>query len=135
MTGMTPTALHVTPTRLRAGVWEGVLDVTGTTVAPRIEVLHQDTPLPDVVVAADAATPGRYALAVPIPAALVSDGVQTFVIRDAQTGQTLGSFAIVTGAPLDQDLRAEIDLLRAELDLLKRAFRRHCVDTMTDRGD
>jgi hypothetical protein len=26
-------------------------------------------------------------------------------------------------------LRAEVDLLRAELDMLKRAFRRHCVET------
>ena len=27
------------------------------------------------------------------------------------------------------DLRAEMDLMRAELDMLKRAFRRHCVET------
>jgi hypothetical protein len=30
---------------------------------------------------------------------------------------------------LDEDIRAEVDLLRAELDLLKRAFRRHCSET------
>jgi hypothetical protein len=58
---------------------------------------------------------------------ILNDGVQTFVIQNA--GQTLGSFSIVSGRPLDHDLRSEIDLLRAELDLLKRAFRRHCVET------
>jgi hypothetical protein len=30
---------------------------------------------------------------------------------------------------LAEDIRAEMDLLRAELDLLKQAFRRHCVET------
>jgi hypothetical protein len=30
---------------------------------------------------------------------------------------------------MEEDIRAELDLLRAELDLLKRAFRRHCVET------
>lgn len=32
--------------------------------------------------------------------------------------------SLVAGAPLDIDLRVEIDLIRAELDLLKREFRR-----------
>jgi hypothetical protein len=31
---------------------------------------------------------------------------------------------------MEDDLRAEVDLLRAELDMLKRAFRRHCLETM-----
>jgi hypothetical protein len=31
--------------------------------------------------------------------------------------------------PLEEDIRAEVSLLRAELDLLKRAFRRHCAET------
>ena len=37
---------------------------------------------------------------------------------------------MITGEPVEDDLRGEIDLLRAELDMLKRAFRRHCIDTM-----
>ena len=36
---------------------------------------------------------------------------------------------IVTGVAMEDDVRAEIDLLRAELDMLKRAFRRHCLET------
>jgi hypothetical protein len=47
-----------------------------------------------------------------------------------ETGETLAHFTIITGVPMEDDLRAEVDLLRAELDMLKRAFRRHCVETL-----
>ncbi|TCP40608.1 hypothetical protein [Rhodovulum marinum] len=124
------TGLRLTATRLRAGVWEGVLDGAAGEAPPAIEVVHLETPLSGVTLTPDADLPGRYAVRVPIPADLLSDGVQTFVVREAAGGATLASFAIVAGAPLDHDLRAEIDLLRAELDLLKKAFRRHCVETM-----
>ncbi len=66
---------------------------------------------------------------VPIPADRIADGVQTFVIRDRRAEQVLASFSIVSGDALAEDIRAEIGLLRAELDLLKKAFRRHCVET------
>ncbi len=50
------------------------------------------------------------------------------MIRDTQTDETLDSFAIVAGEPLDDALHAEVILLRAELDMRKRAFRRHCLE-------
>jgi len=128
VTDMAAAPIRLTGTRLHAGVWEGVLDVRGG-AAPDIEVTHLDRPLSGISVTPDAALPGRHALAVPIPAGLISDGVQTFVVRDRAGGATLASFAIVAGAALEQDLRAEIDLLRAELDLLKKAFRRPCTET------
>jgi len=37
--------------------------------------------------------------------------------------------AIADGEALGDDMRVEIELPRAELDMLKRAFRRHCVET------
>ncbi len=55
--------------------------------------------------------------------------MQTFLITETASGVRLGSFAIVTGEPLEDDIRAELDLLRAELDMLKKAFRRHCLET------
>lgn len=115
--------------RLRAGVWEGVLDVGHGGAAPGIEVLHLGERLDGVTVTPDPDAPGRYAVAVPIPAEMLSDGLQTFVIRDAGRGETLSSLAVLAGAPLEEDLRAEIALLRAELELLQRAFRRHCRET------
>lgn len=122
--------MELTKLRIRGGVWEGVLSGAPEGAAPRLEVLHLEAPVEGVSVTADPAAPGRFLVAVPIPAELLGDGVQSFVIRDAAGGETLASFAIVTGEPLEEDIRAELDLLRAELDLLKKAFRRHCLETM-----
>lgn len=119
----------LTASRLRAGVWEGELRTPdGSNALPRIELVHLEAPLP----APDplpAETAGRWHLRVPIPGALISEGVQTFVIRNAESGARLGAFSIVAGEIFEDDLRAEIDLLRAELDMLKKAFRRHCLET------
>jgi hypothetical protein len=67
---------------------------------------------------------------VPIPPQVLNEGVQTFLIRDRDNGETLAHFTIITGVAMEDDLRAEVDLLRSELDMLKRAFRRHCVETL-----
>lgn len=115
-------------TRIRAGVWEGVL--SGAGAAPQVEAVHDGSALPGVTVTPVPDRAGEHAVRVPIPAAVLSEGVQTFVLRDPATGATLSHFTIVTGVPLDEDIRAEVDLLRAELDMLKRAFRRHCLETM-----
>ena len=117
----------LTKTRIRAGVWEGVL--TGISGVPALDVLHLEQPIDGVSVTAIAERPGEFAVQVPIPAELLSEGVQTFLIRNRGTGQTLAHFTIITGVAMEDDVRAEIDLLRAELDMLKRAFRRHCLET------
>ena len=114
-------------TRIRAGVWEGVLMGAGA-VPPQLEVLHLDRKLPGVNVAAIPGREGDFQVRVPIPADALSEGVQTFLIRRGD--ETLAHFTIITGVAMEDDLRAEIDLLRAELDMLKRAFRRHCVETV-----
>ena len=118
----------LTKTRIRAGVWEGVL--TGAGTAPRIEAQHLGQPVPGLTVTPLPDRAGDHAVRLPIPADLLSDGVQTFALRDAATDTTLAHFTIVTGVALEQDIRAEVDLLRAELDMFKRAFRRHCLETM-----
>ena len=119
--------LNLTKTRIRAGTWEGVL--TGAVGTPAVQVIMQDAELPGVTVTPLQDKPGSYAIQVPIPAALLSEGVQTFVIRDRNSTEKLGHFTVITGVAMEDDLRAEIDLLRAELDMLKRAFRRHCLET------
>ena len=117
----------LTKTRIRAGVWEGVL--TGAGAAPRIEAQHLGQPVPGLTVTPLPDRAGDHAVRLAIPADLLSDGVQTFVLRDVATATTLAHFSIVTGMALDEDIRAEVDLMRAELDMLKRAFRRHCLET------
>ena len=118
---------RLTKTRVRAGIWEGVLN--GSDTAPDLEVLLLEQVLPGVTVTAIPDRPGNWAVRVPIPAEVLSDGVQTFLIRSKPTAETLAHFTIITGVAMEDDLRAEVDLLRAELDMLKRAFRRHCVET------
>ena len=114
--------------RLRAGVWEGVL--SGAVAQPSVQVMHLDAALAGISVTEMAERPGHWAVRVPIPVEALSEGVQTFLIRDAVSGDRLGHFTIITGVAMEDDIRAEMDLLRAELDMLKRAFRRHCVETI-----
>jgi len=121
--------MTLTKTRILAGVWEGVL-TTDPNDQPRLEVTHLEQRIDDVSLAAIQGEPGLWSLRVPIPSEALSDGVQTFLILDAKTGARMGQFTVVTGEPLEDDVRGELDLLRAELDMLKRAFRRHCVETM-----
>jgi len=122
--------LTLTKTRIRAGIWEGLLTVgTERALPPEIEVRHLELPLDGVTVALAEGMKKTWAVRVPIPADLLSDGVQTFLIHARPGGEKLTSFTIITGAALEEDIRAEVDLLRAELDMLKRAFRRHCLET------
>lgn len=118
----------LTKTRIRAGVWEGVL--AGPTEAPVLEVLLLGHAIAGVTVTAIPDRSGEWAVRVPIPADALTEGVQTFVIRDVATEEKLAHFTIITGVAMEEDLRAEVDLLRSELDMLKRAFRRHCLETV-----
>ncbi|PHQ99817.1 MAG: hypothetical protein COB39_01710 [Marinosulfonomonas sp.] len=123
--------LTLTATRLFEGVWEGVLTASGAdgNYQPEIEVTHLGKVIEDISVTEDEAQ-GFWAVRVPVPMTALSDGVQTFLITDLRTGGRLNSFTILAGEPLSDDIRVEMDLLRGELDMLKKAFRRHCVETM-----
>ena len=123
--------LQLTQTRIFQGTWEGVVLHAGgdEPAAPQIAVTHQGKPLSGVEQTPDPAHPGQWRLRVAIPPAALSDGVQTFLVHDTGTDQQIGVFSIAMGDALEGDIRAEVNLLRAELDMLKRAFRRHCVET------
>lgn len=123
---MTP---RFTSAGVRGGIWQGVLQAD-----PRPDrvalALHGQ------IVAAAELTPqdaGVWRVEVALPASTLATGVQTYtLIADNGTGTEgpqpgavrLGQLPLLAGDPLDDDLRAEIDLLRSEIDLLKREFRR-----------
>ncbi|MEJ6404190.1 hypothetical protein [Yoonia sp. 2307UL14-13] len=115
--------LALTKTRLAHGIWEGVLSGAGHDT-PQLRVTHQGKLLdgPDLQHDPDQ---NVWLVSISIPARLISDGVQTFVISDAQDN-TLGSFTLMSDEVMEGDLRAEIALLRSELEMLKQSFRRHC---------
>lgn len=119
--------ITLTRTRIRNGVWEG--ELSGIAGQPALEVRHLEAEVQGLTLTALPDRPGAWAVRVPIPLSALSEGVQTFLIRDKSSGETLDHFTIITGVAMEDDLRAEVDLLRAELDMLKRAFRRHCVET------
>ncbi len=120
----------LTKTRLFEGVWEGVLLLKAEgNGPPSLEVTHLDKPVSGVQTTEDREA-GHWIVRVPIPVDVICDGVQVFLINDVATGETLESFTLLAGEALGDDFRAEMELLREELDMLKRAFRRHCLETM-----
>ncbi|MDC0660027.1 hypothetical protein N6L27_18650 [Leisingera sp. SS27] len=122
--------LTLTKIRFRNGIWEGkISNAPATGARPEITVMFQDQPVRDVVLT-EGQKDGDWLVAVPVPPEAVADGVQTFVIFDAAGSTRLGDFTLIAGEAVADDLRAEVELLRAELDMLKRAFRRHCLETM-----
>ncbi|CUJ97412.1 hypothetical protein RUE5091_01801 [Ruegeria denitrificans] len=106
----------LTPIRFENGLWQGYLQAE-----TQVEVLYLGEPLKDVQVKP---SDNGWTLTVPVPVVALSDGVHSFVIVDTVTSEKLGDFTIIAGVPAADDLRAEVELLRAELDMLKRAFRR-----------
>ncbi|WP_299371728.1 hypothetical protein [uncultured Tateyamaria sp.] len=118
--------LTLTPTKMRHGIWQGHIQQSGTGV-PQIKVTHLGNDVPDVQVSEG--SDGQWLMQVPIPSEAIADGVQVFVITDATDDSKLGQFTLIAGEALGDDIRNEVELLRAELDMLKRAFRRHCVET------
>ncbi|RPE63151.1 hypothetical protein EDD53_2748 [Pacificibacter maritimus] len=124
------TAIKLVKTRLHAGIWEGELHLPDDLeTMPDLEVAHLDQPVLGHTLDEDPSRAGIWFFRIAVPAELISDGVQVFVISNRETGERLSSFTIIAGEALADDIRAEMELLRAELDMLKRAFRRHCLET------
>lgn len=122
--------LTLTRMRLAEGVWEGILSGRVASV-PRLLVRHCDELVGEaetVVADESSAEAASWLVRFQLPVDRLSDGAQTFVIEDATTGDVLAHETVFAGTFVEDDIRAEMSLLRAELDLLKRAFRRHCAD-------
>lgn len=122
--------VSLTKTRLQAGIWEGILSCEGANAQqPEIEAFHLDQPVAGIKINAGSAE-NQWLVHIPVPLEAVSDGVHTIIVVEKVSGDLLTSFSLVSGEPLSEDIRTETALLRAELDMLKRAFRRHCLETM-----
>ena len=116
----------LTRMRLVNGVWEGLLSGRAAQ-RPRLRIRHMDD-LVGEPETSPAKSGDAWFVRFRLPLERLSDGVQTFVIEDAETGEALAHETVIAGEEVAGDLRAEVSLLRAELDLLKRAFRRHCAE-------
>lgn len=121
----TPTLIEE---RFEAGIWH--VAVSRTTQDPPAVVASLDGVQLAAVDCRKAPQGNHWMLRVPVPAHLLHGGVQT-VVLSLPDGSTISSLAIMAGAAVAEDLRAEIGLLRNELDLLKSVVRRlhHRIDT------
>ncbi len=112
--------------RIRAGVWEGAL--TGVqTETPDVSVAYQGAELKDVSCTYDKER-SVWHIKAPIPAPMINDGIQTFTVTNGR-GTVIAHFSLSAGDAFADDLRAEVDLLRSELEILKSAFRKHCAES------
>ena len=120
--------VSLTRVALKAGQYEAVLSAEAP--LPVIELVHLER-----VVAVAEVTPGddgRHVVRAALPAEVMSDGVQVIAVRSAVDGTVLDRLTLLAGSGLDEDFRSEMALMRDELDLLKRAFLRHCAETGAD---
>lgn len=122
--------MELTKTRIQGGLYEGVL-TADVEQPPELRVIYLERDMDGLEIQPDPALPKTWHLRLRLPDAVMTDGAHTVVIADIN-GNTLDSITVITGEPLSDDIRAEVDLLRAELDMLKKAFRRHCLETMND---
>lgn len=116
----------LTRVRLQGGRYEGVLTAEEET---GLEAVHEGRVVAAAALEPDSDRPGGWRVAVDLPAEVIADGVQVIALRSTVSGAVLDRVTVMSGAPLDEDIRAEMALLRDELELLKQAFRRHCATT------
>lgn len=108
---------------IREGIWYG--EIAGLEEGDEVSVEVHERTLSNVRVSVAG---NNYRIVVPIPPQMIAAGVNTFVLSAA--GESFGNFTVIAGELAADDLRAEVALLRSELDMLKRAFRRHLRETI-----
>lgn len=116
----------LTRVRLQGGRYDALFSGAADTV---LEAVHEGKVVTVAQLAPDETTPGRFRVALDLPPSVIGEGVQVVTLRSAASGAALDRITLMAGAPLDEDIRAEVALLRDELEMLKRAFRRHCSET------
>lgn len=114
---------------LRGGIWQGML--ARDQEPARLSLVHLGERIAEARATAEGE--GQWRVTTAIPAEHLSDGVQTFLlVEDMGEGaqplepgaRQLGKMTLVSGALLEDDLRAEFELMRNELELLKKELRR-----------
>ena len=116
----------LTRVRLSGGQYEGLLTAAD---GAGVEAVVEGRVIATASVSQDPDRAASWRVALDLPADVISDGVKVIALRSIASGEVLDRVTLMSGAPLDEDIRAELALLRDELEMLKRAFRRHCAET------
>jgi hypothetical protein len=115
----------LTRLRLAAGTWEGRLTGPAGTEPPSLAATWRGEEIGEPRLAPEA--PGQWKATLILPTALISDGTHTLAIGP-RGGDPLCIETLAFGDPLEADLRAELSALRTEVEVLKRALRRHLAE-------
>ncbi|MFT5059956.1 MAG: hypothetical protein ACI9AX_000273 [Polaromonas sp.] len=109
------------------GVWSGILfGAAKSKKAPALEALLEGAVLGGLKITPRANMASAWDVRLTLGAGFLQDGSSCILFRLA--GAELGSFTIQAGPVAKGDQAGELALLRAELDMLKRAFRAHMRD-------
>lgn len=109
---------------VREAQWVCQITADPQAPAPKVQAMLQGTMVEGVTLAPNGLD--QWQATVPIPKRAICDGASTLVLVEAETQKTLADLTLVAGTPADRNLQATVTLLRAEVDMLKRAFRDHC---------
>lgn len=112
--------MKLTKLTITDGVYHGAL--SGRSKAPQLHLKNSDVKLVDAEVTQTGAH--SFAVRIPLPADILTEGLLTLSIVDSETDAVLDTIAIITGEPLDHNLATQVNQLRAELDLVKSAIRK-----------
>jgi hypothetical protein len=115
----------LTRVRLAGGRYEGLLAAPTDT---GIEAVFEGRVIAVAAVSPERDRPDSARVVLDLPAEVIGEGVQVIALRSTVSGAVLDRLTLMSGAPLDEDIRAELALLRDELEMLKTAFRRHCAE-------
>jgi hypothetical protein len=116
--------VKLTPTEFQGGRWQGLL--TGTPdEEPKIVATFDGQVLPGLTCDPLKGKPGSWHVEFVVPNTVLGDGARSVLISAEKSEAPLAVISISCGGPPEDDLRSEVSLLRAELELLKKAFRRH----------
>lgn len=111
--------------RLASGTWEGRLDGPAGAEPPTLAATCRGEEIGEPRLSPDGDR--RWHVTLILPPALMSDGIQTLAIGP-RGGDPLCLETLAFGDALDADLRADLEALRTEVEVLKRALRRHLAE-------
>ena len=106
------------------GMWRGLLKAEKSGTSPTFSVELNGAVVEGTGISAGPSD-REWVIDIPIPKHAIGDGVFTFLIFVEGNSVPVGSFCISAGRAMEYDLQAEVALLWEELEILKRAFRRH----------
>lgn len=115
----------LTRLRLAAGTWEGRLTGPAGAEPPALIATWRGEEIGEPRLSPEA--PGQWKATLILPASLITDGTHTLAIGP-RGGDPLCLETLAFGDPLEADLRAELSALRTEVEVLKRALRRHLAE-------